>query len=464
MSLIHSYLHNLPNELFLNIVCKLTDLRDIIALLGTDNTISRIIQTDINFIIKKVSINNKNTYPQMYQIITYCYPNAPTMENIRYNVGALAKIYKFIKSISKDEIIQQSNELVFNSLQFTPNQKATYYRLRVFNNISHYVGMMAAMHLTIEQIVKMLNYIKDGIDEHNSYDIAIMNDQDIAKVFEIKEQLIDIASSVRAVRELDETGIKKMFELIGRGLPPVNAIDAILDLSDEEIEVMFYLISKGISFDTARACGVYNEERQNTLLEIVSMGINDDNAFDIMTNYSSQGIKNFIKCLHHKIDYNFIEGIANEMTENQINQFIELTKNGICNQFAETIVKNFDDEKIIKFINLIKKNVNEEIAYDVANLFNDAQISKFLNLIKSDINCSVAFNIVHFYNKLQTQVVVNLVKNEIHHSDACYFVEKYDETKLSKFMDLLFDNVDIKTAMDIITSSDNIEPPKKMQK
>jgi hypothetical protein len=463
MSFTHSYLHNLPNELFLNILCKLNDIRDIIALLGVNNTISRIIQTDINYIIKKVSINNMNTYPQMYQIITYCYPNAPTIGNIRYNVGALAKIYKFIKSMSKAEIIQQSNELVFNSLQFTPNQKATYYRLRVFNNISHYVGMMAAI-LNIEQIVKMLNYIKDGIDERNSYDIAIMNDEDANKVFELKERSIDIDSAVRAVNAFDEAGINKMFELIGRGLPPVNAIDAIIDLSDEEIEVMFYLISKGISFDTARACGVYSEERQNNLIEIVSMGINDDNAFDIIQNNSNQGIKNFIKCLHHKIDYDFIEGIANEMTENQINQFIELTKNGICNEFAETIVKNFDDEKIIKFINLIKKNVNEEIAYDVANLFNDAQISKFLNIIKSNIDSSVAFNIINFYNKLQTQVVVNLVKNEIHHSEACYFVEKYDEIKLSKFMDLIFDDVDIKTAMDIITSSDNIEPPNKMQK
>ena len=43
---------------------------------------------------------------------------------------------------------------------------------------------------------------------------------------------------------------------------------------------------------------VYNEEQQTTLLEIVSMGINDDNAFDIMTNYSQQGIKNFVKCLY----------------------------------------------------------------------------------------------------------------------------------------------------------------------
>jgi hypothetical protein len=399
----------------------------------------------------------------MYEIITYCYPNAPTMENIRYNVGGLAKIYKFIKSMSKDEIIKQSNELIFNSLQFTPNQKATYYRLRVINNISHYVGMTAAIHLNIEQIVKMLNYIKDGIDEYNSYDIAIMNDEDTSKVFEIKQRSIDITSAIRAVRELDETGINKMFELIGRGLPPVNAIDAIEDLNDEEIEVMFYLISKGISFDTARACGVYSEEQQNTLLEIVSMGIDDDDAFSIMTNYSSQGIKNFVKCIHHKIDYDFIEGIADEMTENQINHFIELTKNDICYDFAETIVKQFNDEKIIKFINLIKENVNEEIAFDVANLFDDAQISKFLNIIKSDIECSVAFNIINFYNKLQTQVVVNLVKNEIHHSDACYFVEKYDETKLSKFMDLIFDGVDIKTAMDIITS-DNIEPPNKMRK
>jgi hypothetical protein len=462
MSLTQSYLHNLPNELFLNIVCKLTDLRDIIALLAVDNTISRIIQTNINYIIKKVSINNKNTYPQMYQIIAYCYPNAPTMENIRYNVGALAKIYKFIKSMSKAEIIQQSNELVFNSLQFTPNQKATYYRLRVFNNISHYVGMMAAI-LNIEQIVKMLNYIKDGIDERNSYDIAIMNDEDANKVFELKERSIDIDSAVRAVNAFDEAGINKMFELIGRGLPPVNAIDAIIDLSDEEIEVMFYLISKGISFDNARACGVYSEERQNTLLEIVSMGISDDNAFDIIQNNSNQGIKNFVKCLHHKIDYDFIEGIANDMTENQINHFIELNKNGICNEFSETIVKQFNDEKIIKFINLIKKNINEEIAYDVANLFNDAQISKFLNIIKSDIDSSVAFNIINFYNKLQTQVVVNLVKNEIHHSDACYFVEKYDEIKLSKFMDLIFDNIDVKTAMDIIIS-DNIEPSKKKKK
>jgi hypothetical protein len=463
MSLTKSYLHNLPNELFLNIVCKLSDIRDIIALLGVDNTISHIIQTDLNYIIKKVSINNMNTFPQMYQIISYCYPNAPNMENIRYNVGALAKIYQFIKSMSKAEIIQQSNRLVFNSLQFTPNQKATYYRLCVFNNINHQVAKMVAIQFNIQQIVKMLNYIKDGFNQSCAFDIAQMNDEETAKVFEIKERSIDIENAIRAVNQLNETGITKMFELIGRGVPPENAIDAVLDLSDEQIEVMFYLISKGIGFDTARACGGYSEERQNTLIEIVSIGISDDNAYDIMQNYSEQGIKNFVKCLHHKIDYDFIEGIADDLTENQINNFIELKKNGICNEFAETIVKNFDDEKIIKFINLIKKNVNEEIAYDVANLFNDVQISKFLNIIKSDIDCQVAFNIIKFYNKLQTQVVINLVKNEIEQTVAFDFVEKYDETKLSKFMDLLFDNVDIKTAMDIIIS-DNIEPSKKMQK
>jgi hypothetical protein len=462
MSLIQSYLHNLPNELFLNIVCKLTDIRDIIALLAVDNTISSIIQTDINYIIKKVSINNMNTYPQMYQIITYCYPNAPTIGNIRYNVGALAKIYEFIKSISKAEIIQQSNELVFNSLQFTPNQKATYYRLRVFNNISHYVSMMAATSLNIQQIVKMLNYIKEGINQSISFDIAEMNDQDTAKVFEIKERSVDIESAVRAVHELNETGITKMFKLIDRGVPPENAIDAVLDLNDEQIEVMFYLISKGISFDTARACGGYSEERQNTLIEIVSMGISDDDAFDVMQNYSEQDIKKFVKCFHHKIDFHFTEGIL-YLSENQINNFIELTENGIRNEFAETIAKNFDDEKIIKFINLIKKNVNEEIAYDAANLFNDVQISKFLNIIKSDINGQVAFNIIKFYNKLQTQVVINLVKNGIEQTVAFDFVEKYDKTNLSKFMDLIFDDIDVKTAMDIIIS-DNIEPSKKMQK
>jgi hypothetical protein len=369
MSQLQMNIHNLPHEMLISIFCKLSDIKDIISLLTVDSTIRTIIKNRINYIIKKVSINNINTYPQLYQIITYCYPNAPTVDNIIYNVGSLIKINKFISSISKFEIIHQSSELVFNALQFTRNQKANYYRIRVFNNISHFMGMMAVIHLNIEQIIKMLDYIKDGINESNAFDIAEMEEDAANKVFELKHRLIDTTDAIRAVNELTEVGINTMFELIGHGVSPENAIDAIQDL-----------------------------------------------------------------------------------TENQLTNFIKLTKIGISNNFAETIVKKFDDEKIINFINLIEKKVDEDIAYDVADVFEKEKIKKFINIIFNNIDSYVAYNIIKFYNKLQTQVVINLVKNDIEKMEACEFVEKYDETNLSKFMDLIFDGIDIKTAMDIIIS------------
>lgn len=445
----------LPIELVLKTMSMLTDIRDINALINSNQDIKHIIINNFTYIIKNLISNNKISYPQMSIIISCCYNNNLKIIDYKYNELIIYKLCEFINQVPKNEIISDAYALVFNNLVNTQYQ--IYYYCRIYEKLTHSESHNAALILDWKEIDKMCIYLSLQCRPMDAIYAAKLIDEEVIKMNMIMENKIDMFNSIRAVNELSDDGIIKMLKLVKRGIPPVNAIDAIVDLEDEDIEIMCQLINEGIEPDVARYSSVYTEEHRHIMLYLFHKNINIDVIIDIIENNFDDRINWFVTMIDNNIDIEFASNIINDenIDNEKFNEFINLIKMNVEYKLARTIIENFDDIKIIKFITIINLGVSIEVAYDVVDLFNNTQITEFLKLINNGIEANTAYDIVILYNDNQRMMCSILIKNNI----SCELVESYNDEQISTFIRIVNeDNVDFNTAKCFI---DSMEPSAK---